>query len=873
MEFYAIDIETSGLDPAQDEIIEIAWARFTEGEIQGTFHTLVRPARRPPREVLQLTGIPWRELARAPEPEPVLREVLRALDGQVLVAHNAPFDRGFIERAASKIDAPLSAHWVDTLALSRAVWPEEYSHSLKTVRRRLGLSEGDAHRALPDALAAGRLLMAALHRAARFPKGARKALSVYFPPQAEDWLKAAPSSQRQRSSPRSPANDLSEAFGRLEELPAWQDRSSQRSYAATVERTLRDGGTAFLEAGPGTGKTLGYLVPVLLRLAGGKGRTAVATRTRALQEQLWHKDLPLALDKLGLDVGAALLKGRENYLCLRRLEEARGGLWATDMLNTVLAWAERTTTGDLDELAVLWSRPEGRRLLGALRVLPHRCTRRACPFLGRCPSRRARERAREANLIVVNHALLAADAASGGAILGELDALIVDEAHALAGAARDAFTSQVTPATVPALLGELRRGGRGLLTTWAQEVNTDTVLALWQQVRTTHRQVWDTLLPRIPKEAARYGPKLVAGALKPGEALHQALLRLAQELTYLGERAQGETEELAKGIALRAQELAGTWDTLLHPEYEDAVFWHCFEGGMPCLKTSPVELGPLLDEGLWSRVPATILTSATLSGGEGITPLALELGLAPNEEAWESWSSPFPYKDVAACVPRFLPRPDDQTYPRQLGELVKLLASRGGCRTLVLFTSRTMLESTAPHITGVQTLVQGRDGEREQLVRRFRNADPPVVLLGLDTFWEGVDLPGDEVEAVVIARLPFPVPGDPLIRAEAERMRAGGRDPFRLLFLPRAVLRLRQGAGRLVRTPDDRGLLIIADPRTLSEPYGKEFTESLPVPTQGIRTLKELLEKMEQVLRPKRSPPGKPGHRPPEDTAGHEVDH
>ncbi|MFO8034434.1 MAG: helicase C-terminal domain-containing protein [Candidatus Bipolaricaulota bacterium] len=858
MEFYAIDVETTGLDSARDEIIEVAWAHFSDGELRGTFTSLLHPTRQPSDEILNLTGITWEELAEAPAPKAVLTEALQVLANQVVVAHNAPFDRGFLERAAAGLNAPLPAYWVDTLALSRAVWPQEASHSLAAVRRRLGLQQGPAHRALPDAVAAGWVLTEALAQAARFPEGARKAVSSLLPGWASRWVIPAAPAEEVPPLRRPPVHDLDQAFDRLQELPSWQDRAGQRDYADSVEKTLSKGGVTFLEAGPGTGKTLGYLVPVLLHLTAPKARIAVATRTRALQEQLWHKDLPAALTQLGLDVPTALLKGRENYLCLRRLEEARGGLVGSDVLNTVLVWAERTRSGDLDELAAVWAQPEGRQLLTTLRDTPHRCTRRACPFLAKCPSRRARERARDARLVVVNHALLAADAAAGGVILGRLDALVVDEAHSLPAAARDAFTERVTPATVPSLLGELRRGKRGLLSAWAKEVNTDRAVALWEEVRASHRLVWNAILPGLPQEAAQYGPSQVAPAQAPGQQLHHALTELSQELAHLGQQAEGETTELAKGLSLKAQELAESWCLLLRPEGEERVFWHSKEAGMPCLKTSPVELGPLLEQGLWSRLPAAVLTSATLSGGEGVAPLALELGLTAAELNWNHWPSPFPYRNVQACVPSFLPRPDHRTYPSKLGNLLRRLALEGGRRTMALFTSRNMLEATLPHLQGVPTLVQGRDGERDQLVRRFRNEMPPVVLMGLDTFWEGVDLPGEQVEAVVIPRLPFPVPGDPLVQAEAERMRGEGRDPFRFLFLPRAVLRLRQGAGRLVRAPQDRGLLVIADPRTLTESYGVQFLQSLPMPAQVAEAPEELLAILHQVLEePKGSPEGR----------------
>ncbi len=849
MEFYALDLETTGLDPSRDEIIEVAWAHFQEGKLCGTYASLVRPSASPPEEILKLTGITEQELATAPAPALVLNEVLRTVSDHVVVAHNVPFDRAFLEKAARTLNAPMPSSWVDTLSVSRAVWPQESSHALSAVRRRLDLDCGPAHRALPDAVAAGRLLLRGIEEAGRFPEGARQALATLLPAILHPLM--VPRTARTSDVPREhlpPAHDLDEAFRRLSGRPGWQDRAGQRLYAQTIASTLSEGGVTFLEAGPGTGKTFGYLVPLLLQLAGGRARAIVATRTRALQEQLWHKDLPQALKSLAVSVPSALLKGRENYVCPRQLEHARGRLWKSDLLNTVLVWAERTQTGDLDELAALWAIPDGRRLLSAIRDVPQRCTGRACPLRAHCPSRKARERAREARLVVVNHALLAADLATGGAILGNVHSAVIDEAHALPAAVRDALTIRLTPATVSSLLGELRRGGRGLLASWAKEVDTDPAVRLWEEIRTAHRLVWNTLTPLIPEEAARYGSQLVAAACEPAQRLRQALAELSEELAAVGEKTEGETAELAQTLGTQARFLEQAWSTVLTPVGQNQVFWHAREGTMPSLNASPVELGNPLRTGLWSRLSGAVLTSATLDGGTGVAPLALELGLVPEEVGWYQWPSPFPYENVKAFVAGFLPRPTEPSYPQALAATLHRLTLEGGRRTLALFTSRRMLQATLPYLEGVHTLVQGRDGERNRLVRRFRTERPPVLLMGLDTLWEGVDLPGDQVEVVVIARLPFPVPSDPLVQAEAQRMREEGHDPFRLLFLPRAVLRLRQGAGRLVRSVDDRGLLVLADPRAVTERYGRTFLQALPVPPQVASDTDELLAALRDTL-------------------------
>jgi len=314
-----------------------------------------------------------------------------------------------------------------------------------------------------------------------------------------------------------------------------------------------------------------------------------------------------------------------------------------------------------------------------------------------------------------------------------------------------------------------------------------------------------------------------------GDALRDELLGLSEALEDAAERLPDEEAELARGFTVEAARLAARVDELVAPPDDGRVFWFTHERVGPVLVGSPLELGGALQEALWSRLTASVLTSATLSADEEAGTLARELGLEGVHTVFARWPSPFPFSRVRAFVTAFLPKPDAPAYPKALAALVEELAMASGRRGLVLFTSGQMLDACLHHMQRVPTLAQGRDGQRDRLLQRFRNLPPPAVLLGLDTLWEGVDFPGDELELLVVARLPFPVPSDPLIEAESERLQASGLQPFRELFLPRAVLRLRQGVGRLVRKEEDRGIIVIADPRAATEPYGKVFLRVLPV--------------------------------------------
>ncbi|HID08846.1 TPA: hypothetical protein EYP13_01315, partial [Candidatus Micrarchaeota archaeon] len=327
MEFYALDLETTGLDLRRDEILEIAWVRFQDWKPRERFQSLVRVAF-VPTEIEKLTGISAERLRMAPPLREVLPRVLERLSGQVVVAHNAPLDRGFLERAAEKLGIPMpEIHWVDTLSLARLIWPERESHALSALKEKIHIAPGKSHRALPDAEAAGYLFLEELAAIRYLPEASRRLLFRWVPRKAWELIEEA----EVWVSPGilGPRAVVEEAFGLLsEKLPGFSLRPQQIAYASWVERALERGGVYLLEAGPGTGKTYGYLVPLLIHPG---RRTVISTRTKALQDQLWRRDIPTLLDALRADVKVALLKGRENYVCLWQLERERGlfssGLW------------------------------------------------------------------------------------------------------------------------------------------------------------------------------------------------------------------------------------------------------------------------------------------------------------------------------------------------------------------------------------------------------------------------------------------------------------------------------------------------------------------------------------------------------------------
>jgi ATP-dependent DNA helicase DinG len=593
-------------------------------------------------------------------------------------------------------------------------------------------------------------------------------------------------------------------------LAGFEPRAEQAALADAVAGALRHGEHLLAEAGTGTGKTLAYLVPAL---ASGE-RVVVATATKALQQQLLANDVPAAASVLDRDVSCALLKGRENYLCRRSLQSvellggAAGGLFQTDedvaQFDELREWIETTNTGDRAEL-VFEPRPT---LWSELAVGSDRCLGRRCPVRSFCFSEAARGRAADAELVITNHALYLADVAmrsrrSGGeaALLPEHDAVVFDEAHRLEDAASAWFGGRIS-------LAGLRR--------------------LARDVERAARERHEAPPARALADLDRLG-QAVIGTLDPGRGRRRLqsvdvdpVLDLAFALcTALGELADALAGSGEEGDAL-ARRALGTASDLESCVELDAEVVSWAEPG--ALAWAPVDVSSVLRETLWESGVTAVLVSATLEAPF----LRRRLGLdAARELALES---PFDYAEQAVLyLPKRLPEPRASGYFDRLAEEIVALCELSRGRALVLTTSYGALDELSRRVERrlpYPVLRQG-DAPRERLLERFRS-EVASVLLATQTFWQGVDVPGESLSLLVIEKLPFAPPDDPLVQARCERIVAQGGDWFAEYSLPAAVLQLRQGFGRLIRSGDDRGVVAILDSRVRSRAYGRRFLEALP---------------------------------------------
>jgi ATP-dependent DNA helicase DinG len=615
-------------------------------------------------------------------------------------------------------------------------------------------------------------------------------------------------------------------------IPGYRRRADQVEMAQAIGEAIESTGVLVAEAGTGTGKTFAYLVPALL--AGGK--VIVSTGTKTLQDQLYERDLPAVRAALASGASAAVLKGRTNYVCLYRLRRAvTEGRAATPeeglQLRRIERFAAATVTGDRADLADV---PEDAPIWAQATSTRDNCLGQGCPDYGDCFVMRARRNALAADVVVINHHLFFADVVLRDEGVAELlpacNTLIFDEAHQLPETARLFFgdslsTSQLLELSRDAR-GELRSAGGG----------SPELEALCNRLERAARDL-RLALGEAPLRLAWPQSLRVAGFPEALVKIRSALKVLAGALAAQAERSEG-----LGACSRRAGNAYAVLSRLTQTDASEDVRWAEAVGQSVQLHVTPLHSGELFRRQMDDHPRAWIFTSATLAVGEDFRHFTRELGVP--EATTRRWESPFRFAEQALVyLPGGLPPdPNDPAFTDAVIEAAFPVLAASGGRAFLLFTTLRALRRAHELLRGrleYPLLVQGT-GSRSELLARFRTLGN-AVLLGSASFWEGVDVRGDALSLVVIDKLPFAPPDDPVLAARIDAIKAAGRNPFTELQLPQAVLQLKQGAGRLIRDEGDRGVLMLCDPRLLSRPYGKRVLDSLP-PMKRTRSLEEVRE-------------------------------
>ncbi len=917
--FVSLDLETTGLNAESDRIIEVGAVKFEQGRIVDTFQRLVNPGHALPDFVAVLTGITDADLVGAP-PFTEIRDELAAFIGDLpMVGQNYQFDLGFLNANGVMPTGPV----FDTLDLSRILRPSATSHSLGWLIEEMGVVNESPHRALADAEATAQVFLRFWDMILALDPATLAMIRSLRDRASGDW-RAGPvfelAAQQQEIASDGPERVIqrlterlgkpgSESETRQRKLPTTQDgttvieavfetdgglarafgdsyepRTQQLEMAQAVAQVQETGQTLLLEAPPGTGKSLGYLIPAIWRAEAAEEQVVVATSTRGLQEQLASKDVPIALQALGLtpdEVRVAVLKGRGNYLCISRLLSRLGSLEVTPgeaaFFARLMVWLESTGSGDLGELpmgeqeAARWS------TLSAGSEEGHgNCAyeREGVCFIGR-----ARRAAQAAHLVITNHALLMADSSSGGNVLGEIPHVILDEAHNLEREATDHYSRSISHSEVNELLNSLgadSEEGRPRLMAAAMS-SLDSPPAAAQAMEAAGVDV----AAAARSAAARAGQFFSAvGAIAAGARSDRGgdsqvrLIQRVRETDEWREAAkawedldatlagvadlvdsrlrsalqtqqgwQGLSTDVDDGVRRIADLRARLMNVMRDVNPDDDITWletPRDQRGSISLHWAPMSVAPHLAGGPFADRRSIILASATLTTDDSFGFITDRLGLE-EPETLQVRLTLGPEDAAAAMIPADVPDPNNNAYGRAVQQAIADVATATGGGVLALFTSHASLRQAYTKANsdlrerGINVLGQGIDGAPDRLaeIARLRKG---IVILGAAAFWEGVDLPGDALKALIVTRLPFDVPSDPIIAARGETY----ENAFNEFQIPRSLLRFKQGVGRLLRSTKDQGVIIILDSRVLNRAYGAAFIDALPTGTVQTPTLDRL---------------------------------
>lgn len=916
----ALDIETTGVDSQRDSIIEIGAVRFNQQRIEGEWNSLINPGKPIPRHITQLTGINNAMVSNSPYIGDVISDLEHFVSDLPILGHNVKFDLSFLK------EQQLFHHntALDTYDMAAVLLPNASRYNLGALAQALNIPAPTTHRALADAQITRNLYLRLYDLALNLPldllrelvrlsenvvwgadflfrnafnqvnqdrgnspKPSTIASPIYTDPLPPEYEPLHP------NDPLLPL-DIEEITSMLEHggafahhFPHFEHRLEQVELCRSIANTLSNNHHLLAEAGTGVGKSIAYLLPAAIWAMQNNLRVVISTNTLNLQDQLINKDIPDIRTLLGKNLRASILKGRNNYLCPRRLEALRRlGPETPDelrMLAKMLVWLQQTNTGDLSEITIIG--PVERAIWNRISANDEGCTTTTCleRMGGICPFHRAKQAANQSHIVVVNHALLLADVATGNRVLPDYDYLIVDEAHHLESATTNALSFRVTQSDIDRALRELGNPKSGIL--------GRTISLTKPYLEPGQKAQLDKLVQKTTDHAIRFqnyfkhffnGISHFLQEQREGRSLgnYPQQVRILpstrtlpawEEIEIIWEDTQASLSPITDTLELIGRSLGNILDNgeeelsdllssltnlyqrlkefdenitrMVFDPNPDLIYWVQTkpQNFQITLEAAPLHIGKLMEAYLWHQKSSITLTSATLATVNNFEYIRSRLNAWDADEI--ALGSPYDFENSTLLyIPENVPEPHERAAYQKAIErgLISLCTATGG-RALVLFTSYAQLQATSNAISaplannGIVVYEQGQGASPHALLESFRTTDK-AVLLGTRAFWEGVDVPGEALSVLAIIRLPFSVPTNPITAARSETF----ENPFYEYSIPEAILTFRQGFGRLIRSHQDRGVVTIFDKRVLSKQYGQMFIDSLPHCTVETGSLEEL---------------------------------
>jgi len=923
--FVSVDVETTGLNPAFSEIIEIGAVKVERGKITAEYSQLVKPQRSIPGHITHLTGISDNDVTSKPPIDEIISDFLDFIKGFKLLGQNVSFDVSFLRKPAGIGNIRKA---IDNIELARILLPKLPSYSLDSLIDFFALNPEKRHRALDDARVtaviflklinmlrmtsqdflnemmkistfSGSILQEVFEALTLERSGKQEAISAKAfqikPGMTEKSGNIFGDFTQELAPPPSPgeasvdakyvAKQLDTGGMVSKQFSAYEKRSGQIALSKQVARAFNDSEILLTEAGTGTGKSIAYLLPAILWANAAGERVVISTNTKNLQEQLFFNEIPLLSKVLDFPFRAVILKGRGNYICLNRWQRLIDSpvhyisKKERALMLPVASWLLETTTGDISETGFF-------SLLLQSGLLDHinsditSCLGARCALREKCFVNRIRKAAQRSHIIIVNHSLVFSDMVSDGGVLGGYTRIVFDEAHNLEKTALRFLGVTMNYYSVRRVLNHLYSkneqvyGVLVMLRKWVGNMgkgwpefakNAATVENAVETVQYVH-SITNTLFKNLntavlaqtenkedsPEGKLRYFANspvfdMCKETISEFSELMTALIRVLEEVYILVSSVSSNhlhnREDILIDIEKSRQYLKAIIDefAFLVEASGRNVFWFEYNPNAAWaslkINSAPLDIAEKLAVGLYDHMETVIMTSATLTVARDFFYIRERLGLNldTRERVTEFIaSSPFDYqRQSAVVIPAFLPSPKKEDFIERANEVLLSIARDVRRGMLVLFTSKGHLQRSYYELKdmfdrhGITLMGQGIDGSRNLLLRRFRE-EKSSVLFGTDSFWEGVDVPGSALELVVIVRLPFAVPTEPIIQAQMDEIKRAGGQPFMEYSVPEAAIKLRQGAGRLIRHCNDQGAVIVLDTRIVTTKYGSIFRRCLP---------------------------------------------